>query len=86
MDNIPYHIKLYNRQKYLQTSSRMHQPTVDPFRYQINTTGICGSDMHAYHGKDPRRVPPLILAMKWPGTIASGPREGVRAVINTLIT
>ena len=25
---------------------------------KVEATGICGSDMHAYHGKDPRRVPP----------------------------
>ena len=23
--------------------------------------GICGSDMHAWHGHDERRVPPLVL-------------------------
>ncbi len=28
---------------------------------QIEAVGICGSDMHAYHGHDARRVPPLIL-------------------------
>ena len=53
---------------------------------KVEATGICGSDMHAYHGKDPRRTPPLILGHEVAGTIASGPREGVRAVINPLIT
>lgn len=24
---------------------------------KIEKAGICGSDMHAYHGHDPRRVP-----------------------------
>ena len=28
---------------------------------KVAASGICGSDMHAYHGRDPRRVPPLIL-------------------------
>jgi threonine dehydrogenase-like Zn-dependent dehydrogenase len=28
-------------------------------RVQIEAVGICGSDMHAYLGHDPRRVPPL---------------------------
>ena len=28
---------------------------------KIHASGICGSDMHAYHGHDERRVPPLIL-------------------------
>ena len=27
---------------------------------KIQASGICGSDMHAYHGHDERRVPPLI--------------------------
>ena len=25
---------------------------------RVEAVGICGSDMHAYHGRDPRRVPP----------------------------
>ena len=28
---------------------------------KVSATGICGSDMHAYHGLDERRIPPLIL-------------------------
>ena len=28
---------------------------------EVKASGICGSDMHAYHGKDERRFPPLIL-------------------------
>ena len=27
---------------------------------KVNASGICGSDMHAYHGLDDRRIPPLI--------------------------
>jgi threonine dehydrogenase-like Zn-dependent dehydrogenase len=27
---------------------------------KVHASGICGSDMHAYHGKDERRIPPLI--------------------------
>ena len=30
---------------------------------KIHASGICGSDMHAYHGHDERRVPPLILGL-----------------------
>jgi alcohol dehydrogenase len=29
---------------------------------RVDAVGICGSDMHAYHGRDPRRVPSLILS------------------------
>lgn len=53
---------------------------------KVAASGICGSDMHAYHGKDARRVPPLILGHEVAGTIVSGPREGTPVVINPLIT
>jgi len=53
---------------------------------KVEASGICGSDMHAYHGKDPRRVPPLILGHEVAGTVLSGEAEGERVVINPLIT
>ena len=58
----------------------------DDVLLKVEATGICGSDMHAYHGKDERRVPPLILGHEVAGTIESGPLKGRRAVINPLIT
>ncbi len=58
----------------------------DDVLLKVEATGICGSDMHAYHGHDPRRVPPLILGHEVAGTIVSGPQKGIRAVINPLIT
>ena len=36
---------------------------------RVEAVGICGSDMHAYHGRDPRRNPPLILGHELAGTI-----------------
>jgi len=53
---------------------------------KVEATGICGSDMHAYHGKDARRVPPLILGHEVAGSLVSGPDAGRRVVINPLIT
>ncbi|MGA9537589.1 MAG: alcohol dehydrogenase catalytic domain-containing protein [Desulfobacterales bacterium] len=53
---------------------------------KVAASGICGSDMHAYHGHDPRRVPPLILGHEVAGTVASGKRKGERVVINPLMT
>jgi threonine dehydrogenase-like Zn-dependent dehydrogenase len=53
---------------------------------KVAASGICGSDMHAYHGKDARRVPPLILGHEVAGTVASGPRAGTPVVINPLMT
>ena len=53
---------------------------------RIEATGICGSDMHAYHGHDPRRVPPLVLGHELCGTILEGPGAGRRVTVNPLIT
>ena len=33
----------------------------DDVLLRIESVGICGSDMHAFHGKDPRRNPGLFL-------------------------
>ena len=52
----------------------------------IDAVGICGSDMHAYHGRDPRRNPPLILGHELCGTIVEGPGVGKRVTVNPLIT
>ena len=48
--------------------------------------GICGSDMHAWHGKDARRVPPLILGHEAVGTAKNGPFTGKPVAINPLIS
>ena len=39
---------------------------------KVSASGICGSDMHAYHGKDDRRIPPLILGHEVSGVIEKG--------------
>jgi alcohol dehydrogenase len=53
---------------------------------RIDAVGICGSDLHAYHGHDPRRVPPLILGHELAGTVVAGPGIGTRYTANPLIT
>ncbi len=53
---------------------------------RIDAAGICGSDMHAYHGHDPRRVPPMILGHELAGRIVAGPGTGNRVTVNPLIT
>jgi alcohol dehydrogenase len=52
----------------------------------IDAVGICGSDMHAFHGHDSLRVPPLILGHELAGRILEGPGEGRRVTVNPLIT
>ena len=53
---------------------------------KVSASGICGSDMHAYHGKDERRIPPLILGHEISGTIDKGKENGKKVVLNPLIT
>lgn len=52
----------------------------------VEAVGICGSDMHAWHGHDPRRVPPLILGHEAAGRVLEGPMQGQRVVLNPLIS
>ena len=64
------------------------EPALDPGEVvlRIDAVGICGSDMHAYHGHDPRRNPPLILGHELSGTVVAGPGIGRRFTANPLIT
>jgi len=52
---------------------------------RVEAVGICGSDMHAYHGHDSRRPAPLILGHEAAGRIVSGARAGERVTINPLV-
>jgi 2-desacetyl-2-hydroxyethyl bacteriochlorophyllide A dehydrogenase len=63
------------------------EPIVDPgdALLRIDAVGICGSDMHAFHGHDPRRNPPLVLGHELVGTVLAGPRAGQRVTANPLI-
>lgn len=57
---------------------------------QIEAVGICGSDLHAWHGHDPRRKPGLVLGHEFVGRIAesaaTGFDVGTRWTGNPLIT
>ena len=53
---------------------------------KVAAAGICGSDMHAYHGMDERRIPPLILGHEVSGIINQGKESGKKVVLNPLIT
>ena len=48
---------------------------------KVSASGICGSDMHAYHGKDNRRIPPLILGHEISGIIDQGETKGKKVVL-----
>lgn len=57
---------------------------------QIEAVGICGSDLHAFHGHDPRRKPGLVLGHEFAGTIVESASAdwavGRRVTGNPLIT
>lgn len=57
---------------------------------KIDAVGICGSDMHAYHGHDPRRKPGLVLGHEFAGTVVESASplfaRGARVTGNPLIT
>lgn len=48
--------------------------------------GICGSDMHAWHGHDERRIPPLVLGHEAVGIPRTGKHAGKRVALNPLMT
>ena len=51
----------------------------------VEAVGICGSDLHAWHGQDPRRVPPMILGHEAAGRVLEGRVPGQRVVLNPII-
>jgi len=63
---------------------------MDEVILKIESVGICGSDMHAFHGHDPRRKPGLVLGHEFAGIVAeaSSPlfSKGQRVTGNPLIT
>ncbi len=77
---------------YTDTQELTYREEKDPVKTEgesilkVHASGICGSDMHAYHGKDERRVPPLILGHEVSGKILDGKFQDKNAVLNPLIT
>jgi 2-desacetyl-2-hydroxyethyl bacteriochlorophyllide A dehydrogenase len=64
---------------------RAERQSAEDALLRIEAVGICGSDMHAYHGHDPRRNPPLILGHEFAGEVIEGPMQGKRVTGNPLI-
>ena len=61
-------------------------PAAGEVLLRIDAVGICGSDLHAYHGHDPRRVPPMILGHEFAATVVAGEGAGRRVTGNPLVT
>src|SRR4051794_41641785 len=54
-------------------------PGNDEVLVRVEAVGICGSDMHAYHGHDSPRPAPLVLGHEAAGRIAGRPNRRRRA-------
>ena len=61
------------------------EPAAGESLVHVAASGICGSDMHAWHGHDARRVPPMILGHELAGRVEGGPFDGRRVAINPLV-
>ncbi|MCH8467713.1 MAG: alcohol dehydrogenase catalytic domain-containing protein [Roseinatronobacter sp.] len=73
------------RNKMIVSEQPKPQPAAGEVLVAVHAVGICGSDMHAYHGYDDRRPPPLVLGHEAAGLVASGPRMGAAVAINPLV-
>ena len=82
---------VYTQPNEVQLQERpMPELTAGEVVLKIEAVGICGSDMHAWHGHDPRRKPGLVLGHEFVGRIersaAPGFAVGTRFTGNPLIT
>jgi alcohol dehydrogenase len=82
---------VYTQPNEVQLQQRpMPQAAAGEVVLQIEAVGICGSDMHAWHGHDPRRKLGLVLGHEFVGRIAEsaapGFAVGTRFTGNPLIT
>lgn len=82
---------VYTQPNEMQILDRPYPDLVDgEVVLKIESVGICGSDMHAFHGHDPRRKPGLVLGHEFAGTIAEASTSlfspGQRVTGNPLIT
>jgi len=53
---------------------------------KVHACGICGSDMHGFHGDDPRRVPPMIMGHEATGVVQTGEWRGRAVAINPFLS
>ena len=65
----------------------VEEPVVDSgdALIRVHSVGICGSDLHAYHGRDERRPPPLVLGHEVSGYRIDG-GQSMPVVVNPLVT
>jgi alcohol dehydrogenase len=68
---------VYTQPKELQLQERpMPELVAGEVVLRIEAVGICGSDLHAWHGHDPRRLPGLVLGHEFVGRIERSAAPG----------
>jgi alcohol dehydrogenase len=68
---------VYTRPGEMQLLERdMPEPACGEVVLKIEAVGICGSDLHAWHGHDPRRQPGLVLGHEFVGRIVESKAPG----------
>ncbi len=86
VENQPMKALVYTNPEEITYRDEPVQPPLEgEAQVRVDAVGICGSDMHAFHGHDPRRVPPLILGHEAAGVVETGRCAGQRVVLNPLI-
>ena len=78
---------IYREPKSIQLENVL-EPFVGPddSLIDVESVGICGSDMHAYLGHDERRPAPLILGHEAAGLVVEGAYKGKYVAVNPLVT
>lgn len=55
-------------------------------KIQVKATGICGSEVHAFHGKHPFRVPPVVSGHEFAGVIVEVGRGVTKYKVGDRVT
>ncbi|MCL2865447.1 MAG: alcohol dehydrogenase catalytic domain-containing protein [Lachnospiraceae bacterium] len=55
-------------------------------KIKVHTVGICGSEMHAYHGTHPFRIPPVVTGHEFSGTVVAVGKEVSKFQIGDRVT
>ena len=53
---------------YTQSREPMIERDTD-VKIQVKAAGICGSEVHAFHGKHPFRIPPVVSGHEFAGVV-----------------
>lgn len=55
-------------------------------KIQVRATGICGSEVHAFHGKHPFRIPPVVSGHEFAGVVVETGKEVKKIKVGDRVT